>query len=279
MLTWSELVYRGAILLLGVAFLTNFGTLFARRSAHTLLGTLGSHGSWVLLTVSLALRALARRHFPIQSEFEAVVLFVWTSLTGFVLLERRLKWSAMNVVFLFLAEGALLYSLGLPRDLTPLLPALRSRWLPVHVTLNFAAYAALTLAFVIGLLYLGQEWQLKRKRYTFFYNLLPPLDQLERMVHILLRWGFPLLTLGLIAGSLYARMVWGFFWDWRNPKLTWSFVMWLIYAGYFGLHEFAGWRGRRAVLWTVVGFLALVVNYGISLMVKNPHSFLQQFIG
>lgn len=278
MLSWSEAAYRSAVVLLGVAFLTNLGTLFARRHAHTLLGVIGSQGSWVFLTASLILRALARRHFPIQSEFEAVLLFVWTSLTGFVLLERRLRWSAMNVLFLFLAEGALVYSLGLPRDLTPLLPALRSRWLPVHVTLNFVAYAAFTLAFVIGLLYLGQEWQLKRKRYTFFYNLLPPLDRLEVMADTLIRCGFPALTLGLLAGSLYARMVWGFFWDWRIPKLTWSFVLWLIYAGYFLVRRFGGWRGRRAVLWTVVGFLALVVNYGISLMVHNPHSFLQQFI-
>ncbi len=278
MLAWSEAAYRVAVILLGIAFLTNFGTLFARRAAHTLLGTLGSHGCWLLLTASLVLRAAARRHFPVQSEFEAVVLFVWTSLTAYVLLERRLRWSAMNVVFLFLALGALLYSLGLPRDLTPTLPALRSQWLAVHVALNFTAYAALTLAFVIGLLYLGQEWQLKRKRYTLFYNLLPPLDRLEVMLHALLRWGFPLLTLGIVAGAFYARMVWGYFWDWRNAKLAWSFVLWVIYAGYFLLHEFAGWRGRRAVLWAVVGFLALLVNYGISLMVRTPHSFLQQFI-
>jgi cytochrome c-type biogenesis protein CcsB len=261
-----------------VAFLTSLGTLFARRSAHTFLGTFGSHGSWALLSLSLLLRTAARGHFPVQSEFEAVLLFVWTSLTGFVVVERRVKWSSLNVAFLFLAVGALLYSLGLPRDLTPTLPALRSTWLPVHVALNFAAYAALTLAFVMGLLYLGQEWQLKRKRFTFFYNLLPPLDRLEDWSHTLLQWGFPLLTLGLLAGALFARMIWGTFWDWRNPKMTWSFVMWLIYAGYFLLRRFAGWRGRRAVLWTVLGFAALVVNYGISLMVRNPHSFLQNFI-
>ncbi|MGE5554014.1 MAG: inner membrane protein YpjD [Betaproteobacteria bacterium] len=278
MLTWSEAAYRLAVVLLGIAFLTNFGTLFARRSAHTLLGTLGSHGSWFLLTVSLVLRALVRGNVPIHSEFEAVALFIWTSLSAFVLLERRLKWSAMNVVFLFLALGGLFYSLGLPRDLTPTLPALRSQWLAVHVALNFAAYAALTLAFVTGLLYLGQEWQLKRKRFTFFYSLLPPLDRLEAMLHTLLRWGFPLLTLGIVAGSFYARMIWGYFWDWRNAKLVWSLVLWLIYAGYFAVHELAGWRGRRAVLWTVVGFLALLVNYGISLMVRTPHSFLQNFI-
>lgn len=278
MLAWSEWLYRVAVVLLGIAFLTNLGTLFARRAAHTFLGTLGSHGSWTLLTLSLLLRTLSRGHFPVQSEFEAVLLFVWTSLTGYVFLERRLQWSAMNVAFLFLAVGALAYSLGLPRDLSPALPALQSRWLPVHVALNFTAYAALTLAFVVGLLYLGQEWQLKRKRFTFLYNLLPPLDRLESLADTLLRWGFPLLTLGIIAGSLYARMVWGFFWDWRNPKLTWSFVMWLIYAGYFAGRRFAGWRGRRAVLWTVWGFVALVVNYGISVAVKNPHSFLQQFL-
>lgn len=277
-MTWSEAFYRMAVVLLGVAFLTNLGTLFARRQAHTRLGTLGSHGSWLFLTLSLAVRTAVRGHFPVQSEFEAVLLFVWTSLTGFVFLERRLKWSAMNVVFLFLAEGALVYSLGLPRDLTPLLPALRSRWLPVHVTLNFAAYTALTLAFVVGVLYLGQEWQLKRKRFTFFYNLLPPLDRLETMADALVRWGFPLLTLGLLAGAIYARMVWGAFWDWRNPKMTWSFVMWLIYGGYFLVRRFGAWRGRKAVLWTVIGFLALVVNYGITLLVRNPHSFLQQFI-
>lgn len=278
MLTWSELTYQGAVVLLGVAFLTNLGTLFARRPVHTFLGTLGSHGSWGLLTASLILRTAARGHFPVQSQFEAVVLLVWVSLTAFVYLERRLRWSAMNVAFLFLALGALCYSLGLPRDLTPTLPALRSRWLLIHVTLNFAAYAALTLAFVLGVLYLGQEWQLKRKRLTFFYNLLPPLDRLEDMLNALLLWGFALLTLGIAAGSVYARMVWGYFWDWSNAKLAWSFVLWLIYAGYFAVRALAGWRGRRAVLWTVVGFLALAINYGISLAVRTPHSFLQQFI-
>ncbi|MGE5508823.1 MAG: inner membrane protein YpjD [Chitinophagales bacterium] len=278
MLIWAELSYRGAAILLAVAFLVNLGTLFARRRAHSVLGMIGSRGGWALLTASLVLRTLAAHRFPVQNQFEATSLFLWACLTAFVYLEWRLKWSAMNVAFLFLGVGALVYSLWLPRTLTPELPALRHGWLPVHVTLNFAAYAALTLAFVLGLLYLGQQRQLKRKRISFLYYLLPPLDRLEEMVDRLVRWGFPLLTLGIMAGAINAQLVWGAYWDWRNPKMIWSLILWALYGLYFYLRAVLGWRGRRTVLWVVISFLAVVVNYGISLAVHNPHSFAQQFI-
>jgi cytochrome c-type biogenesis protein CcsB len=218
---------------------------------------------------------VAQGHCPVATHYESLVIILFVALTVFVYLERRLQWSMLNVAFLGLASAVMLYSLTLARAVEPVLPVLRRPWVAFHVSLNVASYGLFTLSFLFGLLYLVQEYQLKRKRISFFYYLIPPLDRLEYYSAHLIKWGFPLLTAGIVAGSIYAHSVWGSFWDWHNVKETWSFLTWLIYAYYLYLRHGRGWVGRRAVLWAVFGFLAIVANYGVSLWVSTPHSFIQ----
>ena len=132
------------------------------------------------------------------------------------------------------------------------MPALQSRWLYVHTTLAFLGDAFFVIAFAGGVLYLVQERQLKRRHPGAFYHRLPSLDLLDRVNYRSLTIGFPLLTLGIITGAIWAENAWGSYWQW-DPKETWSLITWFIYAALVHARLTVGWRGRKAAWLSIVG--------------------------
>jgi cytochrome c-type biogenesis protein CcsB len=142
------------------------------------------------------------------------------------------------------------------RDLPP---ALQSVWLPVHVILAFLGNAVFGVAFCVSLVYLVQERQLKGKKGGFFFRRLPSLETLDNLNYRFLAWGFPLLTLGILSGAVWAEYVWGQFWIWE-PRPVLSLLTWILYA--LLLHyRSVGWRGRRAATLTIVCFAVLMVSF------------------
>jgi ABC-type transport system involved in cytochrome c biogenesis permease subunit len=127
-----------------------------------------------------------------------------------------------------------------------------------HVMLSLAGEALFALASCAGLMYLIQDGLLKGKKASGISRLFPSLGDLDRINHLCLFWGFPLLTLGILAGSLWARIVWGSHWQW-DPKQVWTLLAWGLYA--FLLHQrlAIGWRGRRAARWSLAVFTVLVL--------------------
>ncbi|MBI2999936.1 MAG: cytochrome c biogenesis protein CcsA [Deltaproteobacteria bacterium] len=139
------------------------------------------------------------------------------------------------------------------------LAALKTYWLPLHVTLAFLGNAVFALAFGVSLMYLLQEYQLKSKKMPSLYQRFPSLETLDRLNYLFLVWGFPLMTLGIITGSMWAGVHWGKYWSW-DPRQISSAVTWLLYGTLLQGRIAAGWRGKKAAVLTIVGF-AVVLGY------------------
>ena len=149
--------------------------------------------------------------------------------------------------------------------------SLRSLWLPAHASLSLLAYDCFALAAVGGLMYLLQERNIKRKRFGLLYSRLPDLETLDRLGLHCLSVGFPLLTLGMITGSLWAWRAFGSYWRW-NATEVWTLAVWLIYAALFHQRLTVGWRGRRAA-WLAIGALALALFafWGVTAFFSGYH--------
>ena len=122
-------------------------------------------------------------------------------------------------------------------------------------------------------MYLIQEHLIKKKKIKGIFRKLPALQKLDELSYLCLRCGFPLLTLGIISGSVWASFAWGSHWSW-DPKETWSLITWLLFAALLHGRMNSGWRGRKASLLTIIGFAAIMFTFlGVNLMLSGLHSY------
>ncbi len=167
--------------------------------------------------------------------------------------------------------GPVLLTLGLAIAVlyTPeaqLVPALQSYWLIIHVSVAFIASALFTLAFSTSVLQLVQHRREDARaagrvpRGGRFMDALPAAADLERSAYRLNVVAFPLWTFTVIAGAIWAEHAWGRYWNW-DPKEVWSFVIWVVYAGYLHARATRGWDGRRAAWFAIAGFACLLFNF------------------
>ena len=195
---------------------------------------------------------------PFSNMFESLVVLSWAiAITSiFVDIKYRIKnIAALTALMSLLAIG---YATLLDKEITPLLPALKSNWLTIHVLTCFIGYAALTVAFVSsGVL-------LCRKKEG---------AKLDIISYKMIALGFLFLTLGVITGAVWANSAWGTYWSW-DPKETWSLITWFIYAIYLHTRFKKGWNGRKAAWLSVIGFLAMLFTYfGVNYLLPGLHSY------
>ena len=147
----------------------------------------------------------------------------------------------------------------------------KSFWLYFHILGVFIGEAFFALACGLGILYLIHENAIKSKTRGFFYKRLPSLELLDIVGYSCITSGFILLTLGLIAGFVYAQFVWGRFWSW-DPKEVWSAITWGIYAVLLHQRLTMGWRGRRSAIMAILGFaVVLFTFFGVNFLLQGHH--------
>jgi cytochrome c-type biogenesis protein CcsB len=225
-------------------------------------------------TASIIYRYVAGGHIPITNPHEATSFFSWCIVLIFFILEFRYKISLlcsfiMPVVFVLMLSSSML-----PREIKPLSPTLQSYWLGIHTVLAFLGNAAFALAFGIGTMYLVQEHYVKSKHLGGLFERLPSLQTLDEVNYRLITMGFPLLTLAIITGALWAETAWGSYWRW-DPREVWALITWFIYAIVLHARLVAGWRGRRAAVLSILGFITILIAFfGIKLLRKGLHVFL-----
>ena len=145
-------------------------------------------------------------------------------------------------------------------EIIPLPPQMQTWMLPLHASIAIVADAFLALAAIGAGMYLIQERELKQKRFGYFYSRLPSLDALDKLNNHCITIGFPLMTLGMITGYIWAKQIWGGRdWHW-DPKIVWSMITWFLYAGLMHLRFTMGWRGRRAAYITIIAFCAVLLT-------------------
>jgi cytochrome c-type biogenesis protein CcsB len=200
-------------------------------------------------------------------EFSVAGSVVVTGVFLAVLLRRDLRYLGTFVI------GPVLLTLGLAvavfyTQAAQLVPALKSFWLIIHVSVAFVASALYTLGFSTSVLQLVQERRERARaagnepRGGRFMNALPDSAALDRSSYSLHVAAFPLWTFTLIAGAIWAEKAWGRYWNW-DPKEVWTFVIWVVYAGHLHARATRGWDGRRAAWFAIAGYACILVNFMI----------------
>jgi len=224
-----------------------------RQAAATLLGA----GLAVNL-LQLVLRWIEANQPPFKTLFESLVLLA--ACIAIVYLFVELVYRA-RILGLPAAAGCaltMLYALlRQDKEVVNLPPALQSGWFIPHVVIYFFGYASLFVAFSASFVYLLRPKPIRLRRPDLIAG--EHID-LESLLDGAVRFGFALLTTGLLMGAVWAKSAWGDYWTW-DPKETWSLVTWLLFAAYLHLHYLGGWRGRRLAILVLVGFAAVMFTY------------------
>ncbi len=244
--------------------------------ATTVLGAL-------IHLVSIVIRGTAVDAVPWSNMYEfasvsglvAVLAFVavlWKApsirhLGGFVLLP---------VILVMFLAGTVFYSRA-----QPLVPALQSYWLAIHVTLVSIAEGALLTSAVLTILFLLKQRHDRRVTAGTpgtgtLANLaarLPSAETLDKVAYRIVAFSFPLYTVAIICGAIWAEAAWGRYWGW-DPKETWAFIVWVIYAAYLHARATAGWKGRAAAWVNIAGFVAITFNFFVvNVVISGLHSY------
>jgi len=210
---------------------------------------------------------------PVLTLKAAFSFFAWAIIGAYLVLHLKFRLMVLGSFVSPLAAFLMIISSTLPTVETSIKPIFRSAWLAVHVGTIFVGNGIFAMTFVAAIMYLIQEYQIKKKKFGTFYARLPSLETLDSVNRYSLMYGFPFLTVGMITGAIYAQCALGSYWRW-DPKEVWSLVTWLFYAALLHERLAVGWRGRRAAILAIAAFLVLIFTFvGASLWLSDYHSF------
>jgi cytochrome c-type biogenesis protein CcsB len=226
----------------------------------------------------IVLRGLATTRVPWGNMYEFINLTCFCGLIAAAVMLRRPQYRALwafvllPVLILLAVSGRWLYS-----NAAPVMPALQSYWLPIHVSVVSLGSGVFLVAGVASMLFLlkmsplgapGREGRLAR-----VVARLPDAQTLDRIAYRSTIFGFPVFGFGVIFGAIWAEEAWGRYWGW-DPKETVAFIAWVVYAAYLHARSTAGWRDRKAAWINVAGFVAMVFNlFFINLVITGLHSY------
>ena len=224
-------------------------------------------------TLELTMLVSQIRQMPVTTLPQTFSLFAWAIVGSYLAFQLKFNIRILGTFVSPLAVVFMLLSSAIPGRVIPNSKLFKSFWLTLHVATMFIGMAIFALAFCAGIMYLLQERQIKSKSFGLLYRRLPSLEVLDSLNYVCLTFGFPLITIGLISGFVYAGAVWQSFWHW-DPKEILSVVTWLIYAVLLHERLAVGWRGRRAAIMAIIGFSVILVTFvGTSVILKVHHSF------
>ena len=210
-------------------------------------------------------------HIPISNLYEVFILFCLITALFHLYYEARYQSLVLGSFVLWIIAAAVGFILwySVARDahqIQPLVPALQSWWMKIHVPANFIGYGTFALAAMIGIAYL-----LKSK--NILADRLPSLELLDDVMYKAIAVGFAFFTIATILGALWAAEAWGGYWSW-DPKETWALIVWLNYAAWLHMRLMKGLRGVVAAWWAVVGLLVTTFAFiGVNMFLSGLHSY------
>ncbi len=253
----------------------------------------------ILVNLSISLQLISRwyisDHFPISNLYESLYFLVWGISLGQLIIEKEYRTPiiasiATPIELLTVAFACFV----LPEDLklsSSLVPALRSSWLIMHVSVVMLSYSALIIGSLLStsVLFINKSQPLQIRSSStgigaynisnnYLNNINEPIkfshsEELDTLSYRSILIGFVLLTLGLITGAIWANEAWGTWWSW-DPKETWAFISWLFYAAYLHMRISKGWQGRRPAILATVGFFVILICYlGVNFLGIGLHSY------
>ncbi len=273
---------QSAILWMSVFF--SFSTLFYTlnlffRSQN--MGTTGSKFCWAAVYIGLTgmlvrwyesyLMGADIGHIPISNLYEVFILFCLVTALFHLYYEAKYQSLVLGSFVLWIIAAAVAFILwySVTRDahqIQPLVPALQSWWMKIHVPANFIGYGTFAIAAMLGIAYL-----LKAK--NIMADRLPSLELLDDVMYKAIAVGFAFFTIATILGALWAAEAWGGYWSW-DPKETWALIVWLNYAAWLHMRLMKGLRGVVAAWWAIVGlFVTTFAFIGVNMFLSGLHSY------
>jgi len=210
-------------------------------------------------------------HIPVSNLYEVFVLFCLITSLLYLHYEEKLEIKKMGAFVLIIITAAVAFILWYTfekgaNEIQPLVPALQSYWMKIHVPANFIGYGAFAMAAMISVAYL-----LKDK--GIMGNYLPELNVLDELTYKAISIGFIFFTIATILGAVWAAEAWGGYWSW-DPKETWALIVWLNYAAWLHLRLIKGLRGTVLAWWSLVGLAVTTFAFlGVNLFLSGLHSY------
>ncbi len=250
----------------------------------------------LLITSQLLFRWSISGHFPISNLYESLYFLAWGISMGQLLIEREYQSPIIPSIAIPIELLTVAFaSFVLPEDLkssSNLVPALRSSWLVMHVSVVMLSYAALIIGSLLSasVLIVNKNKPLQIRSSSTgvggfkisnnypINDLTDPIqfsnsEELDTLSYRSILIGFVLLTLGLISGAVWANEAWGTWWSW-DPKETWAFISWMFYAAYLHMRISKGWQGRRPAILATIGFIVVLICYlGVNFLGLGLHSY------
>ena len=306
---WNDLQNFLSNIVFGILLFTTtiyWISLLFLKGTNTLskIGKISAAFASILLFFILCSRWIVAGYFPLSNLYESLLFLTWTLLTIYLYIEYKTNSKLIGAVLipvaLFINGFA---NLTLSADMqksSPLVPALQSNWLMMHVSMMMLSYATLIMGSLLCILFLviskNQEIDLKAGENTDIplYNVmvdyyenqvfspsneisevgrLKLLQSLDNWSYRIIGLGFPFLTIGIIAGGVWANEAWGSYWSW-DPKETWALITWIIFATYLHARITKGWEGKKTAVLGSIGFFVIWICYlGVNFLGKGLHSY------
>ena len=215
----------------------------------------------VALTLGVIARGLSATRVPWGNMYEFSITGALTFALAYLAIGKKydLRWLGIPITILILIILGTAITL-LYRPSAPLVPALQSTWLVVHVAAAIFSGGLFLLSNTVASAYLWLDRMERRGGRSEFAKRLPSLEVLDQLSYRLVAFVFPLWTFAIIAGAIWAEAAWGRYWGW-DPKETWSFITWILYAAYLHARVTAGWKGRKAAWLSLIAGSSYLFNY------------------
>ncbi|GAB3700446.1 c-type cytochrome biogenesis protein CcsB [Corynebacterium nasicanis] len=231
----------------------------------------------IVHAVSVVLRGLATNRFPFGNLYEYVLVTTAFMMIGAAVVIQRKEWRIVwpwllvPILALLFFGGTKLYA-----DSAPVVPALQSNWLPIHVSIVSTGASIGMLSGIASLLYLLRIWQPQGQERGFFGTIAKPLPSAKKLDAMAYRTAIltlPVFGLGIVLGAIWAEAAWGRFWGW-DPKETVSLISWVLYAAYLHARATAGWRNWKAAWINIAALATTIFNvFFINMVVSGLHSY------
>jgi cytochrome c-type biogenesis protein CcsB len=217
-------------------------------------------------TITIGIRSSQTGHGPYTTSFEVALFLAWLMVVVYFLTEWKYKIKDLGAFVIPLVFVVLLFSAFLSKE-TALVPESEVRfWLTMHRTLSIMGYAAFSIAFAAGIMYLIQEHQVKSKKLGIMYFRMPSLEVLDDLNFKVIMIGFPLFTLGFMTGSIWNTQMDLPFFSWDLSRTLPLVVSWLIYCLVFFGRMLVGWRGKKAAQGAILGFITVIGTYFLHIL-------------
>jgi cytochrome c-type biogenesis protein CcsB len=306
---WNEIqnfssnIVFGVLLFAMITYWINL-SLFSDSYSLAKIGRLSTIVANLILFFILCSRWIVAGYFPLSNLYESLLFLTWTLLTIYLYIETKTKSKLIGSILIpvaLLING--FANLTLSPEMqksSPLVPALQSNWLMMHVSMMLLSYATLIMGSLLCILFLvisrykDVDLKIIDNSSLPLYNImldyyeaklmspsteiselgkLKLLQSIDNWSYRIIGLGFPFLTIGIIAGGVWANEAWGSYWSW-DPKETWALITWLVFATYLHARITKGWEGKKTAVLGGLGFFVIWICYlGVNFLGKGLHSY------